>query len=456
MLQKLRNRIFGDENINHNHSQSSSQDSQKDKASPQSNKNSQSQKINNTKGVLEEHTGAANDRLSSKNHPKLKYKHSLKVEDSLDKINIHRVYNKKEDFTPIGQSITNNQYQNHQEQEDQIFTQFGKMLNENIIDYRTLKTKSWKGIPAVYRAVVWKIILDYMPPNRELAEEQMNKMRNEYQSYVQSYFENETVRQNFSKTELNMIKVVDTDVPRTQPLYEIYKAPVIQNMLKRILVVWGLRHPACGYVQGINEIATPFILVFLSQYIQLDSKLNYPIPEGLDNISEQVMQEIEADTYWCMAKILDKIQDNYTNGQPGIKRSLDKIGQIVQKIDPALANHFKNERVEYVQFSFRWILCLLIREFPIQQVFRIFDTYLADDKGFAVLHVYMCAALILKYSKKIQKMKFNDIILFFQNLPTQNWSDEDIEMLLAEAFVYMSLFEQTQGHIKPTVNFSWH
>lgn len=72
---------------------------------------------------------------------------------------------------------------------------------------------------------------------------------------------------------------------------------------------------------------------------------------------------------------------------------------------------------------------------------RIFDTYLADDMGFAVLNVYMCAALILKYSKKIRKMSFNEIILFFQNMPTQNWSDEDVEMLLAEAFVYLSLYE---------------
>ena len=46
------------------------------------------------------------------------------------------------------------------------------------------------------------------------------------------------------------------------------------------------RHPACGYVQGMNEIVTPFFIVFFEQYVKMDEKQNYPIPEGLDLISE--------------------------------------------------------------------------------------------------------------------------------------------------------------------------
>ena len=37
--------------------------------------------------------------------------------------------------------------------------------------------------------------------------------------------------------------------------------------LERILYVWAIRHPASGYVQGINDLATPFFQVFLSSYI---------------------------------------------------------------------------------------------------------------------------------------------------------------------------------------------
>jgi hypothetical protein len=39
----------------------------------------------------------------------------------------------------------------------------------------------------------------------------------------------------------------------------------------RILYIWHIRHPLSGYVQGINDTVTPFIIVFLGDYI----KLNY-------------------------------------------------------------------------------------------------------------------------------------------------------------------------------------
>lgn len=32
----------------------------------------------------------------------------------------------------------------------------------------------------------------------------------------------------------------------------------------------AIRHPASGYVQGINDLATPFIVVFLSEYLEGD------------------------------------------------------------------------------------------------------------------------------------------------------------------------------------------
>ena len=40
--------------------------------------------------------------------------------------------------------------------------------------------------------------------------------------------------------------------------------------INRILYVWHMRHPSSGYVQGLNDIVTPFIIVFLSDFIQID------------------------------------------------------------------------------------------------------------------------------------------------------------------------------------------
>lgn len=39
------------------------------------------------------------------------------------------------------------------------------------------------------------------------------------------------------------------------------------QIFERILFIWAIRHPASGYVQGINDLVTPFFIVFVCEYI---------------------------------------------------------------------------------------------------------------------------------------------------------------------------------------------
>ena len=39
-------------------------------------------------------------------------------------------------------------------------------------------------------------------------------------------------------------------------------------MLIRILFLWSMRHPASAYVQGINDLAAPIVLVFLAAAVE--------------------------------------------------------------------------------------------------------------------------------------------------------------------------------------------
>lgn len=41
----------------------------------------------------------------------------------------------------------------------------------------------------------------------------------------------------------------------------------MQAMLIRVLFIWAIRHPASSYVQGINDLCAPVLLVFLSEYV---------------------------------------------------------------------------------------------------------------------------------------------------------------------------------------------
>ena len=42
---------------------------------------------------------------------------------------------------------------------------------------------------------------------------------------------------------------------------------------------------------------------------------------------------MEADSFWCLSRLLDGIQDNYISAQPGIQRSVKRMAELVSRID---------------------------------------------------------------------------------------------------------------------------
>jgi len=90
----------------------------------------------------------------------------------------------------------------------------------------------------------------------------------------------------------------------------------------------AIRHPASGYVQGINDLVTPFLVVFLSEYFEGDID-NW----SMSDLSPDTISNVEADCYCCLSKLLDGMQDHYTFAQPGIQRLVFKLKELVRRID---------------------------------------------------------------------------------------------------------------------------
>jgi len=212
--------------------------------------------------------------------------------------------------------------------------------------------------------------------------------------------------------------------------------------IERILYVWAIRHPASGYVQGINDLVTPFYQVFLSSYITSNAEEFDP-----SLLPPTVLNAVEADSFWCLSRLLDGIQDNYIFAQPGIQRSVKRMADLVARIDAPLAAHLQSQNVEFMQFAFRWMNCLLMREISVRNTIRMWDTYLAEGPdAFSQFHLYVCSAFLIKWSQKLQEMDFQGIIMFLQSLPTQGWGDHEIELLLSHAFVLNSTWQNAQSH----------
>lgn len=53
----------------------------------------------------------------------------------------------------------------------------------------------------------------------------------------------------------------------------------------------------------------------------------------VSKLSSEVLQNMEADTFWCTTKLLDGIQDNYTFAQPGVQTKVQKLQKLNENID---------------------------------------------------------------------------------------------------------------------------
>ncbi|CAG8529959.1 6072_t:CDS:10 [Funneliformis caledonium] len=302
---------------------------------------------------------------------------------------------------------------------ERCLNKFKDVLQSANIDLAALKKQSWLGIPDELRSITWQLLLEYLPCNADRQVKTLARKRKEYIDLV-----SQTYSKGIAGLNQTIWHQIHIDVPRTNPGIALYQYETTQQCLERILYLWSVRHPASEYVQGINDLVTPFFQVFLSFYIDEN-------PENYDtsNLPKDVLDVIEADSYWCLSKLLDGIQDNYTFAQSA---------------------HLQEEGVEYIQFAFRWMNCLLMREMSLKHIIRMWDTYLAEgSEGFSVFHLYVCVAFLNIWSDKLRSMEFQEIMMFLQSLslPTAYWTERDIKELLAEAFRLKSLYHEAPNHL---------
>ncbi|KAJ6849412.1 GTPase-activating protein GYP1 [Iris pallida] len=319
-------------------------------------------------------------------------------------------------------------------------TKFTKELSRPAVILEKLRELAWSGIPPYMRPNVWRLLLGYAPPNSDRREGVLARKRLEYLDCVSQYYDIPDSER--SDDEISMLRQIAVDCPRTVPDVTFFQQAQVQKSLERVLYTWAIRHPASGYVQGINDLLTPFLLVFLSEH--LDGSMQH---WSISDLSPQKISSVEADCYWCLSKLLDGMQDHYTFAQPGIQRLVFKLKELVRRIDEPVSRHMEDQGLEFLQFAFRWFNCLLIREIPFHLVTRLWDTYLAEGDALPEFLVYISASFLLTWSDKLQKLEFQEMVMFLQHLPTQNWTYHELEMVLSRAYMWHTMFNSSPSHL---------
>ncbi|KAK7281167.1 hypothetical protein RIF29_08908 [Crotalaria pallida] len=129
-------------------------------------------------------------------------------------------------------------------------------------------------------------------------------------------------------------RMVDQDLSRLYPEHGSYfQTPGCQGTLRRILLLWCLRHPECGYRQGMHELLAPLLYVLQVDLERLSKVRKCYEDHFTDRFDGLLSQENDLSYSFDFRKSLDLVDDETGSHGNAMKvNSLDELDPEIQTI----------------------------------------------------------------------------------------------------------------------------
>lgn len=246
--------------------------------------------------------------------------------------------------------------------------------------------------------------------------------------------------QYFHKAELE--KMVDQDLSRLYPEHGSYfQTPGCQGVLRRVLLLWCIRHPNYGYRQGMHELLAPLLYVLqadLERVSEVRKQYQDYFTDNFDGLSfseddfdlqnNQVkvnnvnLNELDpkiqtiisfSDAYGAEGELGIILSDKFMehdaysmfdalmdgdggavamanffshspspqNGLPPVIEASSALYHLLSIVDLSLYSHLVELGVEPQYFALRWLRVLFGREFALEDLLVIWDEIFSLDNS---------------------------------------------------------------------------
>jgi hypothetical protein len=295
----------------------------------------------------------------------------------------------------------------------------------SVKDVDTLKKRLfYGGLEPSLRKEAWKFLLGYFPfaSTHEQREEIKLKKAVEYTQYKLQWEtiteEQETHHQLFRERKINIQK----DVVRTDRHLEAFADTESAHLsrLNDILLTYSFFNFDLGYVQGMNDLLAPIML----------------------------LMDDEADSFWCFKGLMDQMEGNFQADQLSMRAQLAQLAEIIKILDPRFYAYLERRDCLHMFFCFRWILINFKREFEYHEAERIWEV---TWSGYLTKYfpLFIAASILLKARNQIitAKMGFDEILKYTNSLTGQLAVEEvlvDAEFLFHKCLLKSKCTTQQQ------------
>ncbi|KAG9067774.1 hypothetical protein KI688_011361 [Linnemannia hyalina] len=177
--------------------------------------------------------------------------------------------------------------------------------------------------------------------------------------------------------------------------------------IERILFIYAKLNPGVGYVQGMNEILGP---------------LYYLLANDPDETSRA---HAEAESFWLFHLLMAHFRDHFVRSLDrdrvsGIGSTIARMNLRLRHFDEDLWQNLEDKGIAPEYYSFRWLTVLCTQEFEVPDVWRIWDSVLADtggvEKDYDFLLDFGCA-MVCHLRSDLLDGDFADNVKLLQNYP---------------------------------------
>lgn len=250
------------------------------------------------------------------------------------------------------------------------------------------------------RKFVWFLFLDLLPLDNHDVDIWIKILTEKRNKYFNLIFEG-----HHTKVDKEEIDLIELDVERTFQDVDLFRNNTVKVILINVLKSWSIKNSDLGYIQGMNEIAATALYAIYPAIKPCHDKTNFyellndeeKIEEDLFILFDELMNRSLKSLYGYCNKNIQKTACDLVNPELNfksdkidfekllvqnvseLKKRIHKIFHFYLKLlDKKLYDHLLNITDPYL-YMFRWILCLLNREFDIKSTIVIWDIIFAYE-----------------------------------------------------------------------------
>ncbi|KAF9286572.1 GTPase-activating protein [Linnemannia elongata] len=237
-----------------------------------------------------------------------------------------------------------------------------------------------KGVPSAIRGLIWQLLAQSKDAQLEATYADLLKETSSHEKQIQR------------------------DMSRTFPNHEYFQAEGLgQESLFNVVKAYSLYDAEVGYCQGLSFVVGPLLL-------------NMPDEEA----------------FCVLVKMMSSydMRGHFTPDMNTLQLRLYQFEQLMEETVPLVHKHFLNQGIRSTMYASQWFMTLFAYKFPLDLVFRIYDTLLVE--GVESL-LRFAIALLKANHDQILNHDFETLIEFLKNGLFEPYKN-DASMFVKDAY----------------------